>query len=128
MMNKVSTIGKHLKNLYRLYSQDLLKKLEEVGYLDLRPSFIDILIFICENVFNIYLDADDYYEAVQEELEDGWICLLRAREHVLRELREYQIDPYFYWSGELDDLRWRKLKPQQLYQVVAQQRNRLMLD
>ena len=108
------------ENDYRLLAENCLTYLIDAG--------INKFVFICENVFHIYLDADDYYEAVQEELEDGWICLLRAREHVQRELREYNIDSYFYWSAELDALPWRKLKPTQLFEIVERTRGRLLSE
>jgi hypothetical protein len=77
-------------------------------------------IFLCENVFNVYLDQDDYYELLQEALEDtgGWLCLLRARQHVLNEFAAYGIDQYLYWNPEFDELRWRKMKPWQLYELI----------
>lgn len=107
-------------NDYKLLAENVLTYLIDAG--------IDKFIFICENVFHIYLEADDYYDAVQDELEDGWICLLRAREHVQEQLREFNIDGYFYWSEELDALAWRKLKPTQLFDIVAQNRGRLLLE
>lgn len=48
-MKKVSTIGTLLKKLYRLYSAQLLSNLQERGYTDLRPSFLEVLLFICEH-------------------------------------------------------------------------------
>jgi hypothetical protein len=83
-------------------------------------------ILICENVFNVYLDADDYYEAFTDELDGGWMCLLRARPAVLDEMTRYRISPYFYWNPALDELRWRKLKPWELLAVVEQGMNRLL--
>lgn len=75
-------------------------------------------ILVCENVFHIYIESDDYYQAVQDELEDGWICVLRPRQEILEEMEQYQISSYFYWSPVLDELAWRKLSPHQLYQIV----------
>ncbi len=48
-MKKVSSIGGLLKRIYRVYSNELLKKLQERGFTDLRPSFVEVMIFICEN-------------------------------------------------------------------------------
>ncbi|MBX3101122.1 MAG: hypothetical protein KF690_01280 [Bacteroidetes bacterium] len=80
-------------------------------------------ILICENVFNIYPDADDYYQNAQEELAEGegWLCLLRARPQVLEELEAYGIGQYFFYSPLLESLRWRKLKPWQVYAQVRDQ-------
>ena len=48
-MNKLSKIGSLSKKIYRLYSNDLIIKLQSQGFLDLRPSFLEILMYICEN-------------------------------------------------------------------------------
>ncbi len=47
-MTQISQIGNLLKKMHRLYSGDLLQRLQEKGYTDLRPSFLEILIFISE--------------------------------------------------------------------------------
>lgn len=76
-------------------------------------------IMVCENVFHVYPDSDDYYQAMYEELDDdGWMCILRAREEVWEEMNEYQVAHYFYQSPLLDELPWRKLKPYQLFHLV----------
>ncbi len=99
-----------IQNDYRLLAENCLTYLVDAG--------INKFILVMENILNIYLDADDYYEALQEELEDGWICLLRPRAHVVEEIEQYEIGRYFFWSDELDALNWRKLKPWELYRVV----------
>ena len=105
-------------NDFKLLSENCLTYLVDAG--------INKIVLIAENVLNIYLDADDYYEAMQEELEDGWMVLLRPREHVVREIEEYGIDQYFFWSEEVDDLNWRKLKPQELFAVIESKMQRLL--
>lgn len=87
---------------------------------------IDRFILICENVFHAYLEADDYYADFAERIPEGWVCLLRARPEVLAEFERYGISPYFYWNSQFDDLRWRKLKPWQLYALVAESITRLL--
>lgn len=99
-----------LQNDYRLLAENFLTYMIDAG--------ITRFVFIMENVLNIYLDADDYYEALQDELGDGWICLLRPRDHVVAEIEEYGIGRYFFWSEELNALNWRKLKPWDLYVLV----------
>ncbi len=47
-MKKISEVGSLLKKIYRVYSQALLRDLQEKGFLDLRPSFLEILIYLCE--------------------------------------------------------------------------------
>lgn len=48
-MKKTAQIGLLLKKIYRIYSTDLLGHLQEKGFLDLRPSFLEILMYICDN-------------------------------------------------------------------------------
>jgi DNA-binding MarR family transcriptional regulator len=48
-MKRISNIGSLLKKIYRMYSLELLSSLIERGFTDLRPSFLEILMFLCEN-------------------------------------------------------------------------------
>jgi DNA-binding MarR family transcriptional regulator len=48
-MKRISHIGGLLKKIYRLYSTDLLNALQEKGFIDLRPSFLEILMYVCDN-------------------------------------------------------------------------------
>lgn len=106
------------ENDYKLLAENCLTYLIDEG--------INRFILVCENVFNIYLESDDYYEALQEELGDGWICLLRPRERVYEEMEEYQIAPYFFHSPVLDDLNWRTIKPPKLYEAVKTRMPKLL--
>jgi len=45
----LNEIGNLLKQNYRLYSRDLISILEEQGYSDIRPSFLEILIHLLSN-------------------------------------------------------------------------------
>lgn len=104
-----------LLNDYKLLLDQCLEPLLKEG--------VDKFILIMENVLNIYLDADDYYESFQEENDSGWICMLRAREHVLREMNDHDITQYFFWSEHLDEFHWRKMKPLELiYRVEERMR------
>jgi len=47
-MKKISAIGSLLKKIYRLYNLELLSSLQEKGFTDLRASFLEVLLFICE--------------------------------------------------------------------------------
>jgi len=47
-MNKISTIGSLLKRIYRNYSNNLLEALTMCGFTDLRPSFLEVLLYVCE--------------------------------------------------------------------------------
>ncbi len=48
-MKRIARIGSLLKKIYRTYNQDLLEYLKERGFTDLRPSFLEILTYICEH-------------------------------------------------------------------------------
>lgn len=48
-MKKISSIGSLLKKIYRLYSAELLVHLQQRGFTDLRPSFLEVLLYICEH-------------------------------------------------------------------------------
>ncbi|MEM6768619.1 MAG: hypothetical protein AAF824_03915 [Bacteroidota bacterium] len=87
---------------------------------------IQKFIFICENVFHIYLESDDYYQAMEDELEEGWMCVIRPRKEMLEELEAYHINQYFYWNPVLDELAWRKLKPIQLFQIVESRMQKVL--
>lgn len=48
-MSRVATIGSLLKRIYRLYSNELLGSLQSKGFTDLRPSFLEVLLYICDH-------------------------------------------------------------------------------
>lgn len=106
------------QNDFKLLCENCLTFLSDAG--------VDKFILICENVFNAYLDADDYYEAFGDEIEEGWMCLFRARPNVLEEFDRYNISQYFYWNPQFDGLRWRKLKPWALFQLVEESMRRAL--
>jgi hypothetical protein len=107
------------ENDFRLLSENCLQILLGAG--------INKFILICENVFNVHLDSDDYYADLADELEDGWLCLLRARKNVLEEFDKYNISPYFYWNRRFDDLKWRKMLPWQVYELVRKGREQPLI-
>lgn len=47
-MKGLANIGGLLKKVYRIYSNDLIVELESRGFTDLRPSFLEILNYLCE--------------------------------------------------------------------------------
>lgn len=47
-MQRIAQIGSLLKKIYRNYSNDLLNSLQQKGFIDLRPSFLEILTHVCE--------------------------------------------------------------------------------
>jgi len=48
-MKKIAHIGSLLKKIYRVYSIELIKELQALGFNDLRPSFLEILMYISDH-------------------------------------------------------------------------------
>jgi len=48
-MKKLANIGTLLKKIYRHYSIELLVSLQHRGFTDLRPSFLEVLLFMCQH-------------------------------------------------------------------------------
>jgi len=81
---------------------------------------IQHFIFIGENLLNFHADETDYYEEWFDELEEGWVALINCRPHVLQELKDYYLDAYFLFGGELDDLEWHTWSPKKLWRKVQE--------
>lgn len=48
-MKRIANIGSLLKKIYRAYSIELIRELQARGFNDLRPSFLEILMYLSEN-------------------------------------------------------------------------------
>jgi DNA-binding MarR family transcriptional regulator len=48
-MKRIANIGSLLKKIYRVYSVELIKELQARGFNDLRPSFLEILMYLSEH-------------------------------------------------------------------------------
>jgi hypothetical protein len=79
---------------------------------------IDKYILIGENVLNFHSSDDCYYEEWFEETEEGWIAAINFREQVHSEWRQIGIDNYIVYGGELDEIGWRTMSPNQLYTLI----------
>ena len=75
-------------------------------------------ILIGENVLNFHSSDDCYYEEWFQEVEDGWIAAINFREHVIDEFKRNNIDYYLNFGGELDQISWRSLKPNQFFKKI----------
>lgn len=102
-----------------LYNDIMLLKRDLVEYL--QHEGIARFILIGENVLNFHHSDDCYYEEWFEEVneQDGWIALLNFRDHVLDDFSSANIDSYFVLGGKLNELKWRTLNPDQLYELVS---------
>ncbi|HQV01042.1 MAG: hypothetical protein JNK61_04630 [Bacteroidia bacterium] len=92
----------------------------------LKRDIIDVLtleginkfILIGENVLNYHASDDCYYQEWFDDIEDGWIVAINFREHVLNEFIKNNIDYYLVFGGELNQVNWRKLSPNQLFELA----------
>ena len=75
-------------------------------------------ILIGENVLNFHSSDDCYYEEWFEEVEDGWIATINFHEHVVKEFIAANIDQYFVFGGELEEIEWRNYLPTNLFAKV----------
>ena len=77
-------------------------------------------ILIGENILNFHYSDDSYYDEWFEEVNDsdGWIALMNAREHVLAAMGDANIDRYFVSGGKLNEVKWRTMNPDQLFESV----------
>ncbi len=79
---------------------------------------IDKFILIGENILNFHGGDDSYYEEWFDDVEEGWIAALNFRDHVLEEIKETNIDNYLLVGGNLEDISWRTLLPDQLFTKI----------
>ena len=77
-------------------------------------------ILIGENILNFHFSDDSYYDEWFDEVSenDGWIALMNAREHVLADMGDASIDRYFVSGGKLNEVKWRTMNPDQLFESV----------
>jgi len=92
---------------------------------DLIGNDIKYFILIGENILEYHSDSTDYYEEWFDNLDsDGWIIGLNFREHVIREFADANIDYYLAFGGNFDELTWRSLMPDQLFENVEKMINK----
>ncbi|HEX5001497.1 MAG TPA: hypothetical protein VFW78_03300 [Bacteroidia bacterium] len=79
---------------------------------------ISKFILIGENVLNFHASDDCYYQEWFEDIDEGWVVALNFREHVLTEFSKTNLDYYFVYGGELNNMHWRVFNPAQLISRV----------
>lgn len=103
-----------------LYNDIMIFKRNIIEHLMLQG--INKFILIGENILTFHASDDCYYEEWYEELEDeGWVALVNLQEHVKMEFEDANIDNYFLTGGILNELPWRTLKPEHVFELVEQQ-------
>jgi len=77
-------------------------------------------ILIGDNVLNFHADDDSYYQEWYEDIidENGWIVCLNLLEHVKEEMIEYNLNYYFKIDEKLNNLDWRIMKPDYLFNLI----------
>lgn len=81
-------------------------------------------ILIGENILNFHASDDSYYEEWFQDIEDGWIAAINFRDHVINEFRQNNIDYYLNFGGYLNNVPWRTMKPDQLYNAIGENLNK----
>jgi hypothetical protein len=81
---------------------------------------INKFIIFCDHVLNYHADDDCYYEEWYDDVkdEDGWICFINVREHVLQEMNSIRLKNYINLGEEFNDIQWRNHKPKDIYKSL----------
>lgn len=75
-------------------------------------------ILIGDNLLNFHAGEVDYYDEWLEELNDGYVALINFRPHLLDEIRQFGLDEYLLFGGELDHMEWYSWSPKKLFRTV----------
>lgn len=128
----------YLKVLFADYDQqfaviELIGEWNDCIYNDimhLKREVIDVMvgegiykfILIVENVLNFHADDNCYYEEWLEDIMDegGWIVCLNVLNHVMDEFKTVQIQYYLNFGGVFNEINWRPLRPEHLFQLIDQ--------
>ena len=79
---------------------------------------INKFILIGENVLNYHGSDDCYYEEWFQDVDEGWIAAINFRDHVMTEMKKFNLDSYMVTGGTLDEMPWRSLNPGDLFNRV----------
>ena len=86
-MKKINQIGLLLKKIYRIYSNDLLLELQQKGFTDLRPSFLEVLLFIAENEGSTIKDIGQAC-GLKKQTMTSHLNELEKRDYIIRQSGE----------------------------------------
>jgi len=101
-----------LHNDIMMLKRDVLEPIMQEG--------INKFILIGENLLNFHAGDLDYYDEWMEELDEGWVSLVNFRPHVLDEIKQYGIDQYLNFGGDLDVLEWHTWGPNKMFARVSE--------
>ena len=86
-MNRLSNIGNLLKKIYRQYTNELMDLLENRGFTDLRPSFLDILMYVCD-VDNPTIKQIGHHCGLKKQTMTSHLNELEKRGYITRSVGE----------------------------------------
>jgi hypothetical protein len=74
-------------------------------------------ILICDNVLNFHFADNLYLSEWCDDLaeENGWISCINLLEHVYADFVDGDMQSYLHFDEEINDLEWRKMKPEKVY-------------
>lgn len=101
-----------------LYNDVMYLKREVVDHL--QRYDIHKFILFCSNVLNYHGDDDSYYEEWAEEVheEGGYVCLINALDHVVREMEGTRLQYHMHFGEHYNEVAWRGKKPQLVYAAI----------
>jgi hypothetical protein len=79
---------------------------------------IKYFVLLGDNVLNFHADGNDYYSEWFDSIDEGWIAGVNFRKHILEEMAHYHIDYYIITGGNLNQVFWRSMQPETLFQYV----------
>jgi hypothetical protein len=81
---------------------------------------IDKFIFFTDHVLNFHGSDDAYYAELWEDIPGGWVVLLELRDHIFKEMLEYNIDTYLNLDEDGEGLeKWRQMKPERIFEIIS---------
>lgn len=79
---------------------------------------IKYFILLGDNVLNFHADGNDYYSEWFDNIEEGWIAGVNFRKHILEEMTKYHIDYYILTGGNLNQVPWRSMNPEDVFVLI----------
>lgn len=81
---------------------------------------VNKFILLCDHVFNFHGSDDCYYEEWKEDVEEafGYVVFVNIQNHLLSEFKQYGIQFQAMMGDHFQDLNWRKLSPQTLFEYI----------
>jgi len=77
-------------------------------------------ILIFDNVLNFHGDDDSYYQEWNEDIieEGGWVFCFNIFDHVKDDMLEHNLNYYLQMPDEMNEIEWRVMKPDYLFNII----------